>query len=118
MPWSHTSPMDQKTQFIADYLRDRLSVTELCELYGVGIPPGVPRSCWRSCADVIPADLGLPARPSVTSSAATAWCPRRAGAASSGILANLPAPLMHRTICGVRTSKGTSRPVTGSPAIR
>jgi putative transposase len=35
MPWSHTSPMDQKTQFIADYLRDRLSMTELCELYGV-----------------------------------------------------------------------------------
>jgi putative transposase len=26
--------MDQKTQFIADYLRDRLSVTELCTLYG------------------------------------------------------------------------------------
>jgi putative transposase len=35
MPWRHTSPMDQKTQFIADYLRDRLSVTELCALYGV-----------------------------------------------------------------------------------
>ena len=27
--------MDQKTQFIADYLRDRLSVTELCALYGI-----------------------------------------------------------------------------------
>ena len=27
--------MDQKTQFIADYLRNRLSMTELCELYGV-----------------------------------------------------------------------------------
>jgi putative transposase len=27
--------MDQKTQLIADYLRDRLSVTELCTLYGV-----------------------------------------------------------------------------------
>jgi hypothetical protein len=35
MPWSHTSPMDQKTQFIADYLRDRLSVTERCALYGI-----------------------------------------------------------------------------------
>jgi len=30
MPWSQTSPMDQKTQFIADDLRDRLSMTELC----------------------------------------------------------------------------------------
>ena len=35
MPWSQTSPMDQRTQFIADYLRKVLSVTELCDLYGV-----------------------------------------------------------------------------------
>ena len=35
MPWSQTSPMDQRTQFIADYLREALSVTELCDLYGV-----------------------------------------------------------------------------------
>jgi putative transposase len=40
MPWSHTSPMDQKTQFIADDLRDRLSVTELCELYGISRKTG------------------------------------------------------------------------------
>lgn len=33
MPWSHTSPMDQRTQFIADCLRESLSITELCELY-------------------------------------------------------------------------------------
>ena len=35
MPWSQTSPMDQKTQFIADYLRDSLSIIELCQLYGI-----------------------------------------------------------------------------------
>jgi putative transposase len=40
MPWSQTSPMDQKTQFIAAYLRDRLSMTELCELYGVSRKTG------------------------------------------------------------------------------
>jgi len=40
MPWSQTSPMDQKTQFIADYLRNRLSVTELCGLYGVSRKTG------------------------------------------------------------------------------
>jgi putative transposase len=40
MPWSQTSPMDQKTQFIAAYLRDHLSVTELCELYGVSRKTG------------------------------------------------------------------------------
>jgi putative transposase len=32
MPWRHTSPMDQKTPFIADYLRDRLAMTSLGEL--------------------------------------------------------------------------------------
>ncbi len=40
MPWSQTSPMDQRTQFIADYLRDSLSVTELCLLYGVSRKTG------------------------------------------------------------------------------
>jgi putative transposase len=40
MPWSHTSPMDQKTQFIADDLRDRLSMPELCQRYGVSRKTG------------------------------------------------------------------------------
>ncbi len=35
MPWSQTSPMDQKVQFIADYLRGILSVTELCDFYRI-----------------------------------------------------------------------------------
>ena len=35
MPWKEASPMDQRTQFMADYLRDVLSITELCEMYGV-----------------------------------------------------------------------------------
>jgi len=40
MPWSQTSPMDQRTQFIADFLRQVLSVTELCELYDVSRKTG------------------------------------------------------------------------------
>lgn len=40
MPWGQTSPMDQRTQFIADYLHDVLSVTELCALYGVSRKTG------------------------------------------------------------------------------
>src|ERR671910_898473 len=40
MPWSQTTPMDQKTQFIADYLRKRLSITGLCELYGISRKTG------------------------------------------------------------------------------
>jgi len=35
MPWSQTSPMDQRTQFIADFLRGVLSITELCALYSI-----------------------------------------------------------------------------------
>lgn len=35
MPWSATSPMDQRTLFISDFLREILSVTELCQLYGI-----------------------------------------------------------------------------------
>jgi putative transposase len=40
MPWSETSPMDQRTQFIADFLRDTLTITELCDLYGVSRKTG------------------------------------------------------------------------------
>ena len=40
MPWSETKPMDQKTQFIADYLRQTLDMTELCGLYGISRKTG------------------------------------------------------------------------------
>jgi putative transposase len=40
MPWSQLSTMDQKTQFIADYLRHSLSFTELCALYHVSRKTG------------------------------------------------------------------------------
>ena len=39
MPWRKASPMD-RTQFIADFLRDALSITELCALYGVSRKTG------------------------------------------------------------------------------
>jgi len=40
MPWRQVSPMDQRTQFIADHLRQSLTITELCELYGVARKTG------------------------------------------------------------------------------
>ena len=40
MPWRAASPMDQRTQFVADFLRDTLSITELCALYGVSRKTG------------------------------------------------------------------------------
>jgi len=35
MPWKEASPMDQRTQFIADYLREISSITEVCAMYGI-----------------------------------------------------------------------------------
>src|SRR5262249_9843135 len=40
MPWRAASPMDQRTQFIADFLRDALSIMELCALYDVSRKTG------------------------------------------------------------------------------
>jgi putative transposase len=40
MPWSQTSPMDQRIQFISDFLRHGLSITDLCDLYGVSRKTG------------------------------------------------------------------------------
>src|SRR5919197_3957882 len=40
MPWKESSPMDQKTQFISDYLRQTLHFTELCALYHVSRKTG------------------------------------------------------------------------------
>jgi putative transposase len=40
MPWSQTSPMHQKTLFIADHLRGTRSVTELCAEYGISRKTG------------------------------------------------------------------------------
>src|SRR5258707_11602407 len=40
MPWSQTSPMDQRVQFISEFLRHSLSITDLCDLYGVSRKTG------------------------------------------------------------------------------
>ena len=40
MPWSQASPMDQKTKFIADLLRQRFSMIELCEQRGISRKTG------------------------------------------------------------------------------
>jgi putative transposase len=40
MPWKEASPMDQRTQFIADYLRDTLTIAELCALYEISRKTG------------------------------------------------------------------------------
>src|SRR5690606_1019228 len=40
MPWSQTTPMHQKTLFIADHLRGSQSMTELCAEYGISRKTG------------------------------------------------------------------------------
>ena len=40
MPWRDSSPMDLKTQFIADYLRQTLSISELCHHYNISRKTG------------------------------------------------------------------------------
>lgn len=40
MPWSQTTPMHQRTLFIADHLRGTRSVTELCAEYGIARKTG------------------------------------------------------------------------------
>jgi putative transposase len=40
MPWKELKPMDQKTQFVADYLRQTLDMTELCRQYGISRKTG------------------------------------------------------------------------------
>ena len=35
MPWRETSPMDQRVQLIADYMRDLWTMTELCTRYDI-----------------------------------------------------------------------------------
>src|SRR5437870_5103154 len=40
MPWSTTTPMDQKTKFIADHLRGTFSISELCTTYGISRKTG------------------------------------------------------------------------------
>lgn len=40
MPWNETTPMDQRTQFVADYLRNRFTMSELCIRYSVSRKTG------------------------------------------------------------------------------
>lgn len=40
MPWNRTTPMEQKSQFISDFLRHTLSMSELCELYSISRKTG------------------------------------------------------------------------------
>lgn len=40
MPWKETSAMDQRVQFMGDWLSGRYSKTDLCNLYGISRPTG------------------------------------------------------------------------------
>jgi len=40
MPWKEVKPMEQKVLFIADYVRNTSSVTDLCKVYGISRKTG------------------------------------------------------------------------------
>lgn len=40
MPWRKVTPMDQKVQFVADYLKKTFPMTELCDRYGISRKTG------------------------------------------------------------------------------
>jgi putative transposase len=40
MPWEQSLPVDQKTQFVAEYLRATISFSELCDRYGISRKTG------------------------------------------------------------------------------
>lgn len=40
MPWKELLPMDQKTHFVSEYLRDTLSFSELCQRYHISRKTG------------------------------------------------------------------------------
>ena len=40
MPWNETTAMDQKVQFVSDYLRNRFTMSDLCDRYGVSRKTG------------------------------------------------------------------------------
>ena len=55
MPWSATSPMDERFQFVADVRRAHESMTALCDRYGISRKTGYK---WcRRYATVGPAGL-------------------------------------------------------------
>ena len=40
MPWKETCAMDQRVQFMGDWLSGQFSKTDLCEFYGISRPTG------------------------------------------------------------------------------
>lgn len=165
MPWSQTSPMDQRTQFIADFLRETLSVTELCDLYGVSRKTGykwidrymhhgpaglTERSRRPACspnatpAEIVEAFLevrrrhpswgakklltivhkrhprwDLPGRSTVCDILSRhGMVPKKRNRRRIGHPGKPRAPSSLRTTPGAPTSRGSSRPVTGSIVTR
>jgi transposase-like protein len=40
MPWKETCPMDERMQFVAEYLKDQWPVAQLCRQYGISRKTG------------------------------------------------------------------------------
>ncbi len=40
MPWKETCPMDERMQFVAEYLKEHWAVAQLCRRYGISRKTG------------------------------------------------------------------------------
>ena len=133
MPWKEASPMDQRTQLIADYLRETLSITELCEVYGVTRKTGykwIDRYLRQGPAGLEERSRRPRRAPNETSEEIVAailearrhhpswgWCPGAVSVGGLDIPANRRARFWPPTTSGVPTTRGSSGPATAGTAI-
>lgn len=52
MPWKEISAMDQRVQFVGDWLSGQFCKTDLCMIYGINQPPD-----WRQMDSPLPSRL-------------------------------------------------------------
>src|SRR2546426_8382739 len=116
MPWRDASPMDQRTQFIADYLRDSLAITELCELYGISRKTGYK---W---IERYLRYLGLKARKRTIAEDRRALKHLKAAFGEATLLTDLTADRISkykaRRLATTRTIGGTEKPLSAAAVNR
>ena len=74
MPWSETNVMEQRIQFIQDWLKRTHRVSDLCALYGISRKSGVSDWAWHLESWSAGADDGVHQRTRCTP------CKRQSGA--------------------------------------
>jgi len=116
MPWSETSPMDERFQFVADVRRAHETMTALCDRYGINRKTGdkvvralCPRGARRSARALTP-PAHLPhgdARPWSLRSSRSARATRPGAARSSSPCSRAGSPRCPRSRPAPRPARPT-----------